>query len=89
MRVDGNRAVLMTILKSGAASTLDIVANVKSLLPKIARNTAGFHPPPDAIADQSLFVKAAVGSVAREAVIAALLTSLMILLFLGSWRSTR
>jgi multidrug efflux pump subunit AcrB len=77
----------MTILKSGAASTLDIVSNVKKLLPLLAETL----PPSvhvDAIGDQSIFVKAAVTGVAREAVIAALLTSLMILLFLGSWRST-
>jgi len=78
---------LMTILKSGAASTLDIVNNVKNLLPKITETLPkSIHL--DAIGDQSIFVKAAVGGVAREAVIAALLTSLMILLFLGSWRST-
>ncbi|TDK66598.1 efflux RND transporter permease subunit [Sapientia aquatica] len=87
VRVNGSRAVLMTILKSGAASTLDIVNNVKNLLPKITETLPkSIHL--DAIGDQSIFVKAAVGGVAREAVIAALLTSLMILLFLGSWRST-
>ena len=87
VRVNGSRAVLMTILKSGAASTLDIVNNVKNLLPTIAETLPkSIHL--DAIGDQSIFVKAAVGGVAREAVIAALLTSLMILLFLGSWRST-
>ena len=87
VRVDGSRAVLMTILKSGAASTLDIVNNVKKLLPTLKETL----PPSvklDAIGDQSVFVKAAVTGVAREAVIAALLTSAMILLFLGSWRST-
>jgi multidrug efflux pump subunit AcrB len=87
VRVNGKRAALMTILKSGAASTLDIVSNVKKLLPLLAETL----PPSvhvDAIGDQSIFVKAAVSGVAREAVIAALLTSLMILLFLGSWRST-
>src|SRR5487761_2493332 len=87
VRVNGVRAVLMTILKSGAASTLDIVSNVKSLLPRISETL----PPTvhvDALGDQSIFVKAAVSGVAREAVIAALLTSCMILLFLGSWRST-
>ena len=87
VRVNGSRAVLMTILKSGAASTLDIVSNVKKLLPTIAETLpSSIHL--DAIGDQSIFVKAAVSGVAREAVIAALLTSLMILLFLGSWRST-
>ena len=87
VRVDGERAVLMTILKSGAASTLDIVNKTRQLLPKIAESL-----PPSvrlgSIGDQSLFVKAAVASVAREGLIAAALTSLMILLFLGSWRST-
>jgi multidrug efflux pump subunit AcrB len=87
VHVNGSRAVLMTILKSGAASTLDIVGNVKKLLPTLAETLpASVHL--DAIGDQSVFVKAAVSGVAREAVIAALLTSLMILLFLGSWRST-
>lgn len=87
VRVNGSRAVLMTILKSGAASTLDIVSNVKKLLPTIAETLPkSVHV--DAIGDQSIFVKAAVTGVAREAVIAALLTSCMILLFLGSWRST-
>jgi multidrug efflux pump subunit AcrB len=87
VRVNGSRAVLMTILKSGAASTLDIVNNIKNLLPVIKETLpASVHL--DAIGDQSIFVKAAITGVAREAVIAALLTSLMILLFLGSWRST-
>ena len=87
VRVNGSRAVLMTILKSGAASTLDIVNNVKNLLPIIKENLPT-SVNLDAIGDQSIFVKAAITGVAREAVIAALLTSLMILLFLGSWRST-
>ncbi|MBV8635604.1 MAG: efflux RND transporter permease subunit, partial [Burkholderiaceae bacterium] len=87
VRVNGGRAVLMTILKSGAASTLDIVNRVRKLLPTIAESLPA-SVRLDAIGDQSLFVKAAVSGVAREAVIAALLTSLMILLFLGSWRST-
>jgi multidrug efflux pump subunit AcrB len=87
VRVNGTRAVLMTVLKSGAASTLDIVNNVRKLLPTIQESLPStVHV--DAIGDQSVFVKAAVSGVAREAVIAALLTSLMILLFLGSWRST-
>jgi len=87
VRVNGSRAVLMTILKSGAASTLDIVNNVKKLLP-IIKETLPASVNLDAIGDQSIFVKAAITGVAREALIAALLTSLMILLFLGSWRST-
>jgi len=87
VRVDGGKAVLMTILKSGAASTLEIVKQAKALIPKIAESI----PPEvkiDTLGDQSIFVKAAVSGVAKEAVIAAVLTSLMILLFLGSWRST-
>ena len=87
VRVDGSRAVLMTILKAGAASTLDIVARVKELLPKL-KETLPASVQLATIGDQSIFVKAAVSGVVREAIIAALLTSLMILLFLGSWRST-
>ena len=87
VRVDGRRAVLMTVLKAGSTSTVAIVDDVKALLPRIAQTL-----PPNlhvaALADQSLFVKAAVSGVVREGVIAAALTSLMILLFLGSWRST-
>jgi multidrug efflux pump subunit AcrB len=87
VRVDGGKAVLMTVLKSGAASTLDIVQGAKNLIPKIAESI----PPEvkiDLLGDQSIFVKAAVSGVAKEAVLAAVLTSFMILLFLGSWRST-
>jgi CzcA family heavy metal efflux pump len=87
VRVDGGRAVLMTIQKSGSASTLDIINRVKDRLPTIKASS-----PPDliikAIGDQSIFVNAAVQGVIREATIAAALTGLMILLFLGSWRST-
>ncbi|MEP6546134.1 MAG: efflux RND transporter permease subunit [Gammaproteobacteria bacterium] len=87
VRVDGRRSVLTTIQKNGSVSTLDIIQHVKSLLPKIK---AGAPPALDIglVGDQSIFVKAAVSGVAREAVTAALLTALMILLFLGSWRST-
>jgi multidrug efflux pump subunit AcrB len=87
VRVDGSRAVLMTILKSGSASTIAIVDQAKALLPKLKETL----PPSlnvQPLSDQSLFVKAAVSGVVREGVIAAALTSLMILLFLGSWRST-
>ena len=87
VRVDGGRAVLMTVLKSGSASTIAIVDQVKALLPKLEETL----PPSlkvQSLSDQSLFVKAAVSGVIREGVIAAALTSLMILLFLGSWRST-
>jgi multidrug efflux pump subunit AcrB len=87
VHVDGTHAVLMTILKSGAASTLDIIAHVKSLLPQIKSTL----PPSlrlDAVGDQSVFVVSAVMGVLREGLIAAGLTGLLILLFLGSWRST-
>ncbi len=87
VRVDGRRAVLMSVLKSGSASTLAIIDGVKAALPKIEEGL----PPSLKISllnDQSLFVKAAVSGVVKEGVIAAALTSLMILLFLGSWRST-
>jgi len=87
VHVDGVRAVLTTILKVGSASTIAIVRGVKDLLPKLKETL-----PPDfkivALNDQSLFVKAAISGVVREGIIAAALTSLMILLFLGSWRST-
>jgi multidrug efflux pump subunit AcrB len=87
VRVDGHRAALMTILKSGSVSTLDIVDSVKSLLPRLEETLPGsLHIAP--LADQSVFVKAAISDVVREGVIAAALTSLMILVFLGSWRST-
>ena len=87
VRVNGSKAVLMTILKAGSASTLDVINGVRSRLPLIEETL----PPAlhlDAVGDQSLFVKSAVSSVVQEAVIAAALTGLMILLFLGSWRST-
>ncbi|HEX3895448.1 MAG TPA: efflux RND transporter permease subunit [Rudaea sp.] len=85
--VDGHRSVLTTVQKNGSASTLDIIAHVKRLLPKIkAGAPEGLQL--DTLLDQSVFVKAAVSSVIREGVIAAALTGLMILLFLGSWRST-
>ena len=87
VHVDGTHAVLMTILKSGAASTLDIIAGVKALLPQIKDSL-----PPSltlkAVGDQSGFVIAAVMGVLREGLIAAGLTGLLILVFLGSWRST-
>ncbi len=85
--VDGHRSVLTTVQKNGNASTLDIIAHVKRLLPKIkAGAPEGLEL--NTLLDQSVFVKAAVSSVIREGVIAAALTGLMILLFLGSWRST-
>jgi len=85
--VNGKRSVLTTVQKSGNASTLDVVDHVKSLLPKIkAGAPAGLNI--DTLLDQSIFVKAAVSGVIREGVIAAALASVMILLFLGSWRSS-
>jgi multidrug efflux pump subunit AcrB len=87
VRQDGRRGVLLTILKSGSASTLDVVARVKAAMPGIL---AGLPPSLEVreFADQSLFVRSAVEDVIREGLIAAGLTALMILLFLGSWRST-
>ncbi|MDO9088714.1 MAG: efflux RND transporter permease subunit [Burkholderiaceae bacterium] len=87
VRQDGARGVLLSVLKNGGASTLDIVANMRELLPRASRTL-----PPDVkvtpLFDQSVFVKAAVASVVYEALIAAGLTALMVLLFLGNWRST-
>ena len=87
VRVNGQRATLMTILKAGDVSTLDIISTVKSLLPTIA---AGLPPAlkMDPLSDQSIFVKASITGVIREGLIAACLTGFMILVFLGSWRST-
>ena len=87
VHVDGNRSVLMLVLKNGSTSTLAIIAGIKQKVIYIKASL------PDAlkigfIGDQSLFVSGAITGVAVEGVIAALLTSLMILLFLGSWRST-
>jgi multidrug efflux pump subunit AcrB len=87
VRRNGQRSVLLTIMKIGSASTLDIVAQVRKMLPQIASTL----PPElkiEPISDQSLFVRAAVSGVVREAIIAACLTAIMILLFLGTWRST-
>src|SRR6202451_3045354 len=87
VRVNGARAVLMTILKAGSASTLDIIDGVKSLLPRVEQSLPSSLNL-RAVGDQSVFVKAAVFGVIREAVLAAALVGVMILLFLGSWRST-
>src|SRR5437667_250143 len=87
VRRDGSRGTLVTILKTGTASTLDVVAGIRALLPRVIQTL----PPQltvQPLADQSIFVRAAVSGVIREAVIAACLTAAMILLFLGSWRST-
>jgi multidrug efflux pump subunit AcrB len=87
VRVDGQRASLVTILKTGNASTLDIIKRVRDRLPQIAAGLPQeLHIQP--LVDQSLFVRSAIDGVIREAVIAACLTAVMILLFLGSWRST-
>jgi multidrug efflux pump subunit AcrB len=87
VHVDGSRAVLSTVLKTGQASTIDVVNNVKGLLP-LLKTQLPDSLKIDVLSDQSLFVKAAINGVVREGVIAACLTSLMILMFLGSWRST-
>jgi CzcA family heavy metal efflux pump len=87
VHVDGNRAVLSTVLKNGQASTIDVVNGIKNLLP-ILKTQLPDALKIDILSDQSLFVKAAINGVVREGAIAAGLTSLMILLFLGSWRST-
>ena len=87
VRVNGRRAVLMSIQKTGAASTLNIVNEIQSRLPRVRE----VLPDGASIAttgDQSVFVRAAVKGVVTEAIIAAALTALMVLLFLGSWRST-
>ena len=87
VRQDGLRGVLISVLKNGGASTLDIVSNVKTLLPKAVQSL-----PQDIkvtpLFDQSVFVLAAIEGVVTEALIAAVLTAMMVLLFLGNWRST-
>src|SRR5579864_2253419 len=87
VRTNGSRGALLTVLRNGKASTLAVVNGVRKRLPQIL---AGL---PDSLhvrelADQSVFVRATVAGVVREAIMAAVLTGLMILLFLGSWRST-
>ncbi len=87
VRANGQRGVLMAVYKTGSASTLDIVSRVKSTVARAAESL-----PPElkvtALFDQSIFVRAAVQDVMKEAIIAAVLTALMILIFLGDWRST-
>jgi multidrug efflux pump subunit AcrB len=87
VRVDGQRAALMTILKTGDASTLDIIKGIRDKLPALKAQL-----PPQLkmtpLADQSIFVRASISGVVREGIIAACLTGVMILVFLGSWRST-
>src|SRR6201986_2219869 len=87
VRQDGRRGVLVTVLKAGDASTIDVVKGVRQILPRVAQTL-----PPNLkiqpLSDQSIFVRASINGVIREAIIAATLTGLMILIFLGSWRST-
>ncbi|MEO8835929.1 MAG: efflux RND transporter permease subunit, partial [Caldimonas sp.] len=87
VRKDGARGVLLSVLKNGGASTLDIVASLKALLPHVQSLLPG-DMKVTPLFDQSVFVKAAVQGVVVEALIAAALTALMVLLFLGNWRST-
>src|SRR6202045_2570859 len=87
VRSDGQRGSLMTVLKSGDTSTLDIVKGIRGLLPQVAATLPeSLRITP--IGDQSIFVRASISGVVREAIIAACLTAIMILIFLGSWRST-
>ena len=87
VRVDGQRASLLSVIKTGDASTLDIVSGIRSKIDQIKSQL-----PPSLkitpLADQSIFVRASIDGVVREAIIAACLTAIMILVFLGSWRST-
>src|ERR1700678_3117895 len=87
VRVDGQRASLMSVLKNGNVSTLDVISRIRALLPFIATQL-----PPQLritpLSDQSIFVRGAISGVVREGIIAGCLTAVMILVFLGSWRST-
>src|ERR1700678_1934623 len=87
VRVDGQRASLMSVLKNGNVSTLDVISKIRALLPLIASQL-----PPQLritpLSDQSIFVRGAINGVVREGIIAGCLTGVMILVFLGSWRST-
>ncbi len=87
VRQDGQRASLLTILKSGGASTLDVVSRIQDVLPRV-KSTLPSGLDMKLLFDQSLFVRASLEGVVKEALIAACLTATMILLFLGSWRST-
>jgi CzcA family heavy metal efflux pump len=87
VRVDGSRSVLQSVMKSGKTSTLDIISSVKEKLPQILADVP-YKINGHFLADQSLFVRASINGVIREGAIAAVLTGLMILVFLGSWRST-
>jgi multidrug efflux pump subunit AcrB len=89
VRVDGHRAIMMNVMKTGSASTLDIIRDVRDIIS--SPSLKGQLPPQlkiVALADQSIFVRSAISGVVREAIIAACLTAIMILVFLGSFRST-
>jgi multidrug efflux pump subunit AcrB len=88
VRQDGGRAVLITVLKSGSSSTLSVVDGVLAMIPRLKQivNEPTLKITP--IGNQAIFVRASISGVVREAIIAACLTGLMILIFLGSWRST-
>ena len=87
VRMNGQRGALITIMKSGFASTLDVVKRVKEQLPRVLATVTSDLDVKE-FADQSLFVRAAISGVLKEGTIAAALTAVMILLFIGSWRST-
>ncbi len=86
VRENGVRSALLTVLKNGETSTLDIVSQTKAIIPRLTAGLGNLKITP--LFDQSIFVRDSINEVAREAGIAAILTGLMILLFLGSWRST-
>ena len=89
VRVDGKRAIMMAIMKTGSASTLQIIKDVRDIVD--SPSVRGQLPPQmqiNALSDQGIFVRGAINGVVREAMIAACLTAVMILVFLGSWRST-
>ncbi|HMG86970.1 MAG TPA: efflux RND transporter permease subunit [Terracidiphilus sp.] len=89
VRVDGKRAIMMSIMKTGSASTLQIIKDVRGIVD--SPSVRGQLPPQiqiNALSDQGIFVRGAISGVVREAMIAACLTAVMILVFLGSWRST-
>jgi multidrug efflux pump subunit AcrB len=87
VRVNGKRAVLMSVMKTGSASTLEIIKGVREKLDQI-KDQLPRQLRVDPLSDQSIFVRGAINGVVREAIIAACLTAIMILVFLGSWRST-
>jgi CzcA family heavy metal efflux pump len=87
VRVNGTRSALLSVLKLGDASTLDVIADVRRAIPTVEASLP-LHVDIRALSDQSIFVKASISGVVREGAIAACLTGFMILVFLGSWRST-